>query len=44
MIDRQASMGAKYHPAMFLHIKFVPDGSLPAGLPVKINIAALTEV
>ena len=39
-IDRQVSMGANNHPAMFLQIKFATDGSLPAGLPVKINVDA----
>jgi len=39
-IDRQVSMGANNHPAMFLQIKFATDGSLPAGLPVKIKIEA----
>ena len=37
-IDRQVSMGANNHPAMFVQIKFATDGSLPAGLPVKISI------
>jgi RND family efflux transporter MFP subunit len=39
-IDRQASMGANNHPSMFLQIKFATDGSLPAGLPVKISVDA----
>jgi hypothetical protein len=43
-IDPQVSMRANNHPAMFLHIKFVTDGSLPAGLPVKISVDALAEV
>jgi len=37
-IDRQVSMGANNHPAMIVQILFNADGSLPAGLPVKINI------
>lgn len=37
-IDRQVSMGANNHPAMFVKVKFATDGSLPAGLPVRINI------
>ena len=37
-IDRQVSMGENNHPAMYLQVKFRADGSLPAGLPVKINI------
>jgi RND family efflux transporter MFP subunit len=37
-IDRQVSMGANNHPAMFLQIKFSTDGLLPAGLPVNINV------
>ena len=36
-IDRQVSMGANNHPAMYLLVRFSTDGSLPAGLPVKIN-------
>ena len=39
-IDRQLSMGANNHPAMFLQIKFATDGSLPAGLPVKTSVDA----
>jgi hypothetical protein len=39
-IDRQVSMGANNHPSMFLQIKFATDGSLPAGLPVKISVDA----
>jgi RND family efflux transporter MFP subunit len=39
-IDRQVSMGANNHPAMIVQILFSADGSLPAGLPVKINIRA----
>ena len=39
-IDRQVSMGANNHPAMFLQIKFDTDGSLPAGLPVKVSVDA----
>jgi RND family efflux transporter MFP subunit len=42
-IDQQVSMGANNHAAMFLQIKFVTDGSLPAGLRVKINVEALAE-
>jgi HlyD family secretion protein len=38
-IDRQVSMGANNHPAMYLRVRFSTDGSLPAGLPVKINVA-----
>jgi RND family efflux transporter MFP subunit len=37
-IDRQVSMGDNNHPAMYVQIKFQTDGSLPAGLPVKISI------
>ena len=37
-IDRQVSMGDNNHPAMYLQVKFRTDGSLPAGLPVKINV------
>jgi RND family efflux transporter MFP subunit len=37
-IDRQVSMGDNNHPAMYVRIKFRTDGSLPAGLPVKITI------
>jgi len=37
-IDRQVSMGENNHPAIFLKIKFATDGSLPAGLPVKISV------
>lgn len=37
-IDRQVSMGANNHPAMIMRILFSADGSLPAGLPVKIII------
>ena len=37
-IDRQVSMGANNHPSMFLQIRFTTDGSLPAGLPVKISV------
>lgn len=37
-IERQVSMGANNHPAMYLQIRFRTDGSLPAGLPVKINV------
>jgi len=37
-IDRQVSMGANNHPAMIVQVLFNADGSLPAGLPVKINI------
>jgi len=37
-IDRQVSVGANNHPAMFLQIKFTTDGSLPAGLPVQIEV------
>jgi len=44
MIDRQVSMGTNNHPAMFLQIKFATDGSLAAGLPVKISVDALAEV
>ena len=37
-IDRQVSMGANNHPAMVLQVRFSTDGTLPAGLPVKISI------
>jgi len=37
-IDRQVSVGANNHPAMLLQVNFSTDGSLPAGLPVKIDI------
>ncbi len=37
-IDRQVSMGGNNHPAMYVQIKFQTDGSMPAGLPVKISI------
>ena len=37
-IDRQISMGANNHPAMLLQVRFSTDGTLPAGLPVKISI------
>jgi RND family efflux transporter MFP subunit len=37
-IDRQVSMGDNNHPSMYVQIKFQTEGSLPAGLPVKINI------
>ena len=37
-VDRQVSVGANNHPAMFLQIKFRTDGSLPAGLPVQIEV------
>ena len=39
-IDRQVSMGANNHPGMIVQVLFSADGSLPAGLPVKINISA----
>ena len=37
-IDRQVSMGENNHPAMHVQIKFLTDGSLPAGLPVQISV------
>jgi HlyD family secretion protein len=37
-IDRQVSVGANNHPAMLLQVNFSTDGTLPAGLPVKIDI------
>ena len=37
-IDRQVSIGANNHPALTLKILFDADGTLPAGLPVKIRI------
>jgi RND family efflux transporter MFP subunit len=37
-IDRQVRMGDNNHPAMYVQIKFQADGSLPAGLPVKISV------
>lgn len=37
-IDRQVSVGANNHPAMLLQVNFPTDGTLPAGLPVKIDI------
>jgi len=37
-IDRQVSMGANNHPAMFVQVQFSTDGTLPAGLPVQISI------
>ena len=37
-IDRQVSRGANNHPAMYVEVKFATDGTLPAGLPVDINI------
>lgn len=37
-IDRQVSIAANNHPAMVVRILFSTDGSLPAGLPVKISI------
>jgi hypothetical protein len=39
-IDRQVSMSANNHPAKFLQIKFATDGSLAAGLAVKISVDA----
>jgi macrolide-specific efflux system membrane fusion protein len=39
-IDRQVSMGANNHPAMIVQVLFSADGSLPAGLPVKISFSA----
>jgi len=39
-IDRQVSMGANNHPAMIVQVLFSANGSLPAGLPVKISINA----
>jgi len=39
-IDRQVSVGANNHPAMIVQVLFSADGSLPAGLPVKITIDA----
>lgn len=39
-IDRQVSVGANNHPALIVQILFGADGTLPAGLPVKISISA----
>jgi RND family efflux transporter MFP subunit len=39
-IDRQVSMGENNQPAMILQVLFDADGSLPAGLPVKISFSA----
>jgi RND family efflux transporter MFP subunit len=38
VIDRQISVGANNHPAMLLQVNFSTDGTLPAGLPVQIDI------
>jgi multidrug efflux pump subunit AcrA (membrane-fusion protein) len=37
-VDRQISTGANNHPALSVRIRFVTDGSLPAGLPVQVEI------
>ena len=39
-IDRQVSVGANNHPAMVVQVLFTSDGTLPAGLPVRIEVGA----